>query len=136
MSKISLTPNASGTGTFTIASPNSNTNRTLTLPDADGALLTADGVLTAVAGASVGDVGTYAQLWASTTALRDHGTTVAGSGLKYSNVTTHTDGNLDGASPYSPAGTWRLMGNTGYENQGTGGSARQRAQMSVWLRVS
>lgn len=42
MSKISLTPNASGTGTFTIASPNSNTNRTLTLPDADGALLTAD----------------------------------------------------------------------------------------------
>ncbi len=43
MSKIALTPNASGTGTFTIASPNSNTNRTLTLPDADGALLTADG---------------------------------------------------------------------------------------------
>lgn len=42
MSKISLTPNASGTGTFTIASPDSNTNRTLTLPDADGALLTAD----------------------------------------------------------------------------------------------
>ena len=43
MSKISLTPNASGTGTFTIASPNSNTNRTLTLPDADGALLTSNG---------------------------------------------------------------------------------------------
>lgn len=40
MSKISLTPNASGTGTFTIESPNSNTNRTLTLPDVDGALLT------------------------------------------------------------------------------------------------
>ena len=39
MSKISFTPNASGTGTFTIASPDSNTNRTLTLPDADGALL-------------------------------------------------------------------------------------------------
>ena len=44
MSKISLTPNASGTGTFTIASPNGNTNRTLTLPDADGALLTVDGL--------------------------------------------------------------------------------------------
>lgn len=39
MSKIAFTPNASGTGTFTIASPDSNTNRTLTLPDADGALL-------------------------------------------------------------------------------------------------
>jgi hypothetical protein len=36
MSNIALTPNASGTGTFTLASPNSNTNRTLTLPDAAG----------------------------------------------------------------------------------------------------
>ena len=39
MSKITLTPNASGTGTFTVASPNSNTNRTLTLPDEAGELL-------------------------------------------------------------------------------------------------
>jgi len=47
MSKIALTPNASGTGTFTIASPNSNTDRTLTLPDAAGELLTtAGGTLT------------------------------------------------------------------------------------------
>ena len=36
MSKITLQANASGTGTFTIASPNSNTSRTITLPDADG----------------------------------------------------------------------------------------------------
>ena len=36
MSKISLQPNVSGTGTFTIAAPNSNTDRTLTLPDAAG----------------------------------------------------------------------------------------------------
>ena len=33
MSKIALTPNGSGSGVFTIASPNSNTNRTITLPD-------------------------------------------------------------------------------------------------------
>ena len=38
MSKISLEPNASGAGTFTLAAPNSNTNRTLTLPDASGTL--------------------------------------------------------------------------------------------------
>lgn len=38
MSKIALTPNASGTGTFSIASPDSNTDRTLTLPDATGTL--------------------------------------------------------------------------------------------------
>ena len=42
MSKIAFTPNASGTGTFTIASPDSNANRTLTLPDTDGVLLTAN----------------------------------------------------------------------------------------------
>jgi len=36
MSNIALTPNASGTATFTIASPATSTNRTLTLPDATG----------------------------------------------------------------------------------------------------
>jgi hypothetical protein len=36
VSKISLSSNPSGNGIFTIASPNSNTNRTLTLPDATG----------------------------------------------------------------------------------------------------
>lgn len=39
MSKVSLAGNASGTGIFTIASPNSNTDRTLTLPDNTGTLL-------------------------------------------------------------------------------------------------
>ena len=38
MSKIALSGNPSGTGTFTIASPNSNTDRTLNLPDAAGTL--------------------------------------------------------------------------------------------------
>ena len=40
MSKIALEPNAAGTGTFTIVAPNSNTNRTLTLPDETGTVLT------------------------------------------------------------------------------------------------
>ena len=35
MSKITLTPHASGTGTLNIAAPNTNSTRTLTLPDAD-----------------------------------------------------------------------------------------------------
>jgi hypothetical protein len=43
MSKIALTPNASGSGTFTIASPNSNTDRTLTLPDEAGTVVVKDG---------------------------------------------------------------------------------------------
>lgn len=46
MSKISLTPNASGTGNFTIASPNSNTDRTLTLPDSTGTVVVTSGAQT------------------------------------------------------------------------------------------
>jgi hypothetical protein len=38
MSRVSLTGDPLGTGTFTIASPNSNTDRTLTLPNASGTL--------------------------------------------------------------------------------------------------
>jgi hypothetical protein len=39
MSKVSITGNASGSGTFTIAAPNSNSDRTLNLPDSAGTLL-------------------------------------------------------------------------------------------------
>ena len=42
MSKISFQPNAVGSGTFTIASPNSGTNRTLTLPDITGTMVSTD----------------------------------------------------------------------------------------------
>jgi len=40
MSQVKISGNASGTGIFTIASPNSNTDRTLTLPDNTGTILT------------------------------------------------------------------------------------------------
>ena len=44
MSKISLEPNASGAGTFSIVSPDSNTNRTLTLGDESGTIRTIEGI--------------------------------------------------------------------------------------------
>jgi len=40
MSKVAIAGNASGTGTFTLAAPNSNSDRTLTLPDNTGTILT------------------------------------------------------------------------------------------------
>ena len=46
MSKISLSGNSSGTGTLTIASPNTNSDRTLTLPDSTGTIATAESTLT------------------------------------------------------------------------------------------
>jgi len=44
MSKVVIQGNASGTGNFTIAAPNSNTDRTLTLPDTSGTLVTGDDI--------------------------------------------------------------------------------------------
>jgi hypothetical protein len=46
MSQVTLQGNASGTGVFTVAAPNSNTSRTLTLPDATGTVVTTDATQT------------------------------------------------------------------------------------------
>jgi hypothetical protein len=43
MSKIALSPPASGTATFTLSAPATNTDRTLNLPDASGTVLTDSG---------------------------------------------------------------------------------------------
>ena len=43
MSNVKIIGNVSGTGTFTIEAPNSNTDRTLTLPDSAGSLVVSDG---------------------------------------------------------------------------------------------
>lgn len=40
MSRVSITGDNSGTGTFTVAAPNSNNNRTFNLPDEDGVVIT------------------------------------------------------------------------------------------------
>jgi hypothetical protein len=52
MSVVKIQGNASGTGEFTIAAPNSNTNRTLTLPDATGTLNTSGAVNEVPAGSA------------------------------------------------------------------------------------
>jgi hypothetical protein len=52
MSKIALEGNASGTGTFTIAGPNTNTNYTITLPQETGTLITT-GITTGLNGSAI-----------------------------------------------------------------------------------
>jgi hypothetical protein len=56
MSKIALASNADGTGTFTLASPNSNSDRTLNLPDAGGTVFVSGQALSATTGSFSGDV--------------------------------------------------------------------------------
>ena len=52
MAKVKLTGHASGTGIFTVTAPNSSTDRTITLPDNTGSLLTSSDVAAAVEAAS------------------------------------------------------------------------------------
>jgi hypothetical protein len=49
MSKIALASNAAGTGTFTIASPNSNSDRTLNLQDLAGQIVVGNSALASIA---------------------------------------------------------------------------------------
>jgi len=46
LSKVAIQGDPSGSGTFTIASPNSNNNRTLTLPDATGTVVVSGSAVT------------------------------------------------------------------------------------------
>jgi len=43
MSKVKIQGNASGTGTLTVAAPNTDTDRSITLPDGAGELVVVDG---------------------------------------------------------------------------------------------
>jgi len=56
MSKITLSGNASGTGTLTIAAPNTNTDRTLTLPDATGTVQVSGNAISGTTGSFSGDL--------------------------------------------------------------------------------
>ena len=85
MSQVTLQGNASGTGIFTITAPNSNTNRTLNLPDAGGAVI----VGTQPAGDIVGTTATQtltnksisgAQINSGTVAVARLGSGTPGSG--------------------------------------------------------
>ena len=73
MSQVKISGNASGTGVFTVASPNSNNTQTLTLPDATGTLVnTADSNLVTLAAASASDmtgVNTTATVTSGTTSM-------------------------------------------------------------------
>ena len=66
MSKIALSGNASGTGTFTFAAPGTNTDRTLTLPDASGTLARTADVSAGDAGVTATLIG-VGQTWQSVT---------------------------------------------------------------------
>tara|TARA_R110001599_G_scaffold317850_1_gene527214 strand:+ start:338 stop:1579 length:1242 start_codon:yes stop_codon:yes gene_type:complete len=95
MSKIALSPDDSGTGTFTLASPNSNTNRTLTLPDSAGELLTTTGDGSGLTGIVIPPVfnpvavtGTTPSLNVGTYNFFDNGSVAANTTVSFASVPT------------------------------------------------
>ena len=147
MSKIALSGNPSGTGTFTIASPNSNTDRTVVLPDVGGTVAVASSgtpssstflrgdntwaavsttpttqqVLDATAGATAGAVGTYGLFILRSGSNVAAGDTRAGSALAFTDAA--------GVVGATPTGTWRAMGITSLVNAGNN-------SVTVFLRIS
>jgi hypothetical protein len=73
MSQVAISGNASGTGVFTVASPNSNTNYTLTLPTATGTLVNSTDTnlttLTAAGASDITGVNTTATVTSGTTSM-------------------------------------------------------------------
>jgi hypothetical protein len=90
MSKISITPNASGTGVFTISSPATNTNRTLTLPDEAGTVLTSASSITQNAGPAFSAYQSSAQTLSSNTATK----------IQFQTKLFDTNNNFDNATNY------------------------------------
>ena len=60
MSKVKIQGNASGTGVLTVTAPNTSTDRTITLPDSTGTLLTADGDGSSLTGVGVAGISSSA----------------------------------------------------------------------------
>jgi hypothetical protein len=102
MSKISLAPDASGTGIFTIASPNSNTNRTLTLPDDTGTIVTNSG----------NQAGSFTTLTTSSTVTHNGGTANGVAFLNGSNVLTFNGTVLQNDQSSAADGTLLNLQNT------------------------
>jgi hypothetical protein len=104
MSKIALSGNASGTGTFTIASPNSNSDRTLSLPDAAGEMYNQGNILGTVSESSGVPTG----------AIIEGGSNANGEYVKYADGTmictgspgTAATNNLSSGSIYNGTASW------------------------------
>jgi hypothetical protein len=115
MSKISLAPDASGSGIFTIASPGTSTNRTLTLPDDTGTIVTNSGnqagSFTTLAASSTA---TFAAGAVGTPAITTTGDTNTGIFFPAADTIAFTEGGAE-AMRIDSSGNL-LLGTTSYES--------------------
>tara|TARA_R110000782_G_scaffold82966_1_gene162947 strand:- start:1964 stop:2377 length:414 start_codon:yes stop_codon:yes gene_type:complete len=137
MSKLALTPNSSGSGTYTLASPNNNASHTLTLPVLTGTLLTTTGDGSGLTGVTpptaFGAVGTYT--WG-----RPANNTDYTEGDVVTSLITIGHANNDKNPNYgvgwsfavvgtTMSGSWRAMARIGADAGGN-------AWVGLWVRIS
>jgi hypothetical protein len=110
MSKITLAPNAAGTATFTVAAPNTSTDRTLTLPDtsetlvAQGTALTLGTAVASTSGTAIDFTGIPA--WAKRITVMFNGVSTSGTNsilIQLGSGTVQTSGYLTYSSKMGSA---------------------------------
>ena len=104
MSKVAIQGNASGTGTFTLEAPNSNTDRTLTLPDSAGTIATTNGITEADLWRLTADVTSNGDITANLEQSNDTGWGVVGTGMAESS----------GVFTFPRTGIWLVMATFAY----------------------
>ena len=101
-------------------------------------------VRAATAGIAADDIGSYALLAATGTALYEAGDTVSGANLRFANTLsdineTTWSGYASTSNIAQPSGNWRCMGNVGYLKNNTGAhttDTRELVRTTLWLRYS
>ena len=125
MSKLALTPNGAGTGTYTLASPNNNASHTLTLPVATGTLLTSAGDGSALTSLTSGNL-TGALPAIDGSAL----TGVYGQGQTLQDMSASR---VSGTSYRNTTGKTIFVG---IEKRGGGGDLQYSTNNSTWISVA
>tara|TARA_R110000868_G_scaffold224913_1_gene477109 strand:- start:60 stop:593 length:534 start_codon:yes stop_codon:yes gene_type:complete len=159
MSKIALTPDVDGTGTLSIVSPNTNTNRTLTLPDESGSVLTSGAALPAISGAALTSLTsanlsgalpaidgaaltnlTSANLTGALPAIDGSALTGVGTSTAFAAVGTYTIGRPNNTTQYSQGDTASSMysfgTNRGQVEKYGGGGYSQTAVAGTWRSMN
>ena len=142
MSKISLEPNDSGAGTFSIVSPDSNTNRTLNLPDEAGKLLSTGNDDPAEIFKQSNILGTVSESsGVPTGAIIERGSNANGEFVKYADGTLMMTQMIDGdATTDTENGTWTfpiaLKDSNFFSNPGFAGVLCSSTQVGAGVRNS
>lgn len=154
MSKITLAPNISGSATFTIAAPDTSTDRTLTLPDSTTTLVGTDATQTLTNKTIQGGALTLA------TAVTASGTSVDFTGIPswakrvtvvFSAVSTNGNANIrlrlgtasgvettsyEGIGGWAGASSAALLSTSGFDTYGDAGATSSRSGSFVFILLN